>query len=83
MNMTLDIIENYALQLSHNDRVFLTKSLLASLESIESIDQPNNYEREWINEAKKRYKAFSQNLIQGIDEDTAFQEAFERIQWKK
>ena len=50
------------------------------LESIESIDQPNNYEREWINEAKKRYKAFSHNLIQGIDEDTAFQEAFERIQ---
>jgi len=66
MNMTisLDIIDNHCLQFPHSD----------------SRDQPFNYEKECVNEAKKRYKAFSQGLIRGIDEHAVFHEAFKSIQ---
>jgi len=78
MSVNLDAIKNHALQLSMNDRFFLAQTLLESLDN--SIGQPINYEKKWINEAKKRYKAFSQGTIKGIDENLVFQEAFERIQ---
>ena len=53
-------------------KIFILKSI--------SIGQPINYEKKWINEAKNRYKAFSQGTIKGIDENLVFQETFERIQ---
>ena len=78
MSINLDAIKNHALLLSMNDRFFLAQTLLESLDN--SIGLPINYEKKWINEAKNRYKAFSQGTIKGIDENLVFQEAFERIQ---
>ncbi|MFQ5900318.1 MAG: addiction module protein [Thermodesulfobacteriota bacterium] len=77
MSLTLNRIEKESLQLPLEDRAILAEHLLESLD-LES-DKDVNSEKEWIEEAEKRYQAYRAGKIKGKSADLVFEEAYDKF----
>ena len=72
MPQSLPEIEKNALQLSAEDRARLAVRLLSSLE--ETTESPEEIEKLWIAEAKRRFQELRDGVVQGIPARDVFAE---------
>ena len=64
MGQSMGELEQDALQLPAEDRARLAVSLLCSLE--ETSDDPEEIEKLWVAEAKRRVREIQENSVKGI-----------------
>lgn len=73
--MTADELESQAMKLSACERALLAEHLLASLEEEEGAD----VEAAWLNEARKRRRAYRKGQISAVDAESAIKDARARL----
>ncbi|HUT01223.1 MAG TPA: addiction module protein [Phycisphaerae bacterium] len=69
--MTVEELESQAMKLSARQRALLAEHLLASLEEDEGAD----VEAAWLNEARKRRRAFRKGNVSKVAADAAIKDA--------
>ncbi|MBC8042588.1 MAG: addiction module protein [Rhizobacter sp.] len=69
--MSIEQVESEAMKLSPRERARLASKLLNSLDA----NAAENNEELWTQESEQRYEALASGKVQGIDADTALQEA--------
>jgi hypothetical protein len=77
MEATLQELEAKALGLEEKERAELARILLLSLDPTEPEDP--EIERQWAEEAERRYQEILQGVVEPIDSDEVFREARARL----
>ena len=74
MASKLKEIEKEILQLPINERALLAKKLLISLEDEDDVEEDEDIERLWIEEARRRSDAYKKDKSTGIPAEEVFKE---------
>jgi len=69
--MTVEELKSQAMQLSVHERAVLAEHLLASLEEDDGAD----VEAAWLNEARRRRRAFRDGQISAVSAESAIKDA--------